>query len=237
MSSLIGGRSGNRGTCAGSCRLKYDIVSVDGKKINSKEYPLSTKDLNGIESIGKLIDIGVSSLKIEGRMKSIEYVYMVVSLYREAIDSYYEMGKVVINEEKLRKLKKIFNREYTKGYLNDVKNNDIINGYRPNHMGVNIGRVVSYKNGMAEIKLTDDLVIDSGLRVIGKDKDVGVLVNEFYINNKLVKEGHAGDTIKIKVNDIVNFGDMVVVTSDKMVSDERRRFEKVEKRRGWAGYI
>ena len=71
-------------------------------------------------------------------------------------------------------------------------------------MGVNIGRVVSYKNGMAEIKLTDDLVIDSGLRVIGKDKDVGVLVNEFYINNKLVKEGHAGDTIKIKVNDIVN---------------------------------
>ena len=220
MSSLIGGRSGNRGTCAGSCRLKYDIVSVDGKKINSKEYPLSTKDLNGIESIGKLIDIGVSSLKIEGRMKSIEYVYMVVSLYREAIDSYYEMGKVVINEEKLRKLKKIFNREYTKGYLNDVKNNDIINGYRPNHMGVNIGRVVSYKNGMAEIKLTDDLVIGSGLRVIGKDKDVGVLVNEFYINNKLVKEGHAGDTIKIKVNDIVNFGDMVVVTSDKMVSDE-----------------
>lgn len=220
MSSLIGGRSGNRGTCAGSCRLKYDIVSVDGKKINSKEYPLSTKDLNGIESIGKLIDIGVSSLKIEGRMKSIEYVYMVVSLYREAIDSYYEMGKVVINEEKLRKLRKIFNREYTKGYLNDVKNNDIINGYRPNHMGVNIGRVVSYKNGMAEIKLTDDLVIGSGLRVIGKDKDVGVLVNEFYINNKLVKEGHAGDTIKIKVNDIVNFGDMVVVTSDKMVSDE-----------------
>lgn len=220
MSSLIGGRSGNRGTCAGSCRLKYDIVSVDGKKMNSKEYPLSTKDLNGIESIGKLIDIGVSSLKIEGRMKSIEYVYMVVSLYREAIDSYYEMGKVVINEEKLRKLRKIFNREYTKGYLNDVKNNDIINGYRPNHMGVNIGRVVSYKNGMAEIKLTDDLVIGSGLRVIGKDKDVGVLVNEFYINNKLVKEGHAGDTIKIKVNDIVNFGDSVVVTSDKMVSDE-----------------
>lgn len=220
MSSLIGGRSGNRGTCAGSCRLKYDIVSVDGKRINSKEYPLSTKDLNGIESIGKLIDIGVSSLKIEGRMKSIEYVYMVVSLYREAIDSYYKAGKVVINEEKLRKLRKIFNREYTKGYLNDVKNNDIINGYRPNHMGVNIGRVVSYKNGMAEIKLTDDLVIGSGLRVIGKDKDVGVLVNEFYINNKLVKEGHAGDTIKIKVNDIVNFGDSVVVTSDKMVSDE-----------------
>lgn len=220
MSSLIGGRSGNRGTCAGSCRLKYDVVNNDGKRLNTKDYPLSTKDLNGILSVGKLIDIGVSSLKIEGRMKSVEYVYMVVSLYREAIDSYYKMGRVVINEDKLRKLRKIFNREYTQGYLNDVKNNDIINGYRPNHMGVTIGKVLGYKNGIAEIGLVDDLVIGSGLRVIGRNKDVGVLVNEFYINNKLVKEGHAGDTIKIKVNDMVQSGDMVVVTSDRKISEE-----------------
>ena len=86
MSSLIGGRSGNRGACAGSCRLKYDVIDESGKKLNTLEYPLSTKDLNSLEYVGELINAGVSSLKIEGRMKSPEYVYMVVSLYRKAID-------------------------------------------------------------------------------------------------------------------------------------------------------
>ena len=78
MSSMIGGRSGNRGECAGSCRLKYDVIS-DNKRINKGDYPLSTKDLNSLEYVGYLIESGVSSLKIEGRMKSKAYVYMVVS--------------------------------------------------------------------------------------------------------------------------------------------------------------
>ena len=220
MSSLIGGRSGNRGTCAGSCRLKYDVINNDGEKLNKGDYPLSTKDLNSLESIGKLIDIGVSSLKIEGRMKSKEYVYMVVSLYREAIDSYYRCGKVSINNEKLVKLKKIFNREYTKGFLNKATNDEIINGYRPNHMGVQIGRIVDYNKRIAKIKLSDNLVIGSGLRVIGKDKDVGININDFYIDGKIVKEGKAGDTISIKVNDYVDIGDKVVITLDKKINNQ-----------------
>lgn len=104
MSSLIGGRSGNRGTCAGSCRLKYDVIDSSFKKLNTGDYPLSTKDLNGIMGVGELIDIGVSSLKIEGRMKSLEYVFMVVSLYRQAIDSYYDKGIVSFNENDFLKL-------------------------------------------------------------------------------------------------------------------------------------
>lgn len=220
MSSLIGGRSGNRGACAGSCRLPYDIVSSDGKKLNKDKYPLSTKDLNSLENIGKLIDAGVSSLKIEGRMKSPQYVYMVVSIYREAIDSYYKNGVVKINEDKLLKLKKIFNRKFTKGFLFNTDNNDIINAYRPNHMGVPIGKIISFKDGFAKIKLTDSISIGSGLRVIGNNRDVGVLVNDFYINNKLVKKANSGDVIKIRINDFVNIGDMVVVTADKEINDE-----------------
>ena len=81
MSALIGGRSGNRGMCAGCCRLPYDLIS-DGKKINKDKYLLSTKDLMVLENIGDLIDLGVESFKIEGRMKRPEYVYLVVSLYR-----------------------------------------------------------------------------------------------------------------------------------------------------------
>ena len=231
MSSLIGGRSGNRGACAGSCRLKYDVVDEDGKKLNKFSYPLSMKDLNSLENVGNLIESGVSSLKIEGRMKSVEYVYMVVSMYREAIDSYYKTGKVMIDEDKFLKLKKIFNREYTKGFLGGANNSDVINGYSPNHMGVVIGKVIGYDKGMATICLSDNLVIGSGLRVIGRNKDVGILVNEFYINNKLVKEAKCGDTIKIRVNDKVEVNDKVVITLDKSINLEVENDIKLKPRK------
>ena len=218
MSSLIGGRSGNRGTCAGSCRLKYDVIDKSGKKLNKDSYPLSTKDLNSLEYVGELIEAGVSSLKIEGRMKSKEYVYKVVSLYRKAIDSYYKMGKVIIDENDLLELKKIFNRNYTKGFLNNTENDDIINGYRPNHMGVEIGKVVDYSNGIAKIKLSGSVSIASGLRVIEKEHDVGINVNEFYIGRELVKKASSGDTITIKVNDKVSVGSPVVITLDSSLN-------------------
>ena len=220
MSSLIGGRIGNRGTCAGSCRLKYDVINEKNKKLNKFDYPLSTKDLNSLEYIGDLIEAGVASLKIEGRMKSREYVYKVVSLYRMAIDSYYKNKCVKINDSDMLELKKIFNREYTKGFLNNEENNNLINGYRPNHMGVCIGKVIKYDKGIAKIKLTDSVSIGSGLRIIGKNKDVGVLVNEFYVNNKLVKEAKENDIITIKVNDTVNDGDKVLITLDSKINKE-----------------
>lgn len=218
MSSLIGGRSGNRGTCAGSCRLKYDVLDKNNNKLNKFDYPLSTKDLNSLEYIGNLIDAGVASLKIEGRMKSREYVYKVVSLYRKAIDSYYKNGKVIIDDNDLLELKKIFNRDYTKGFLNNTNNNDLINGYRPNHMGVKVGEVTSYNNGVATIKLTDNVAIGSGLRVICKSHDVGINVNDFYVNNKLVKEAHVGDIISIKVNSVVTPGSDVLITLDNALN-------------------
>ena len=219
MSSLIGGRSGNRGECAGSCRLRYDVVDSNNKRLNRGDYPLSTKDLNTLEYVGDLIDSGVSSLKIEGRMKSKEYVYMVVSLYRHAIDSYYERGKVEVNKSDLMKLKKIFNRKYTKGFIMNTKNNDLINDYRPNHQGVEIGEVISYSNNIAKIKLFDTLTIGSGLRVVG-NPDVGISVNDFYIKNKLVKEAHKGEIISIKVKDIVKVGSTVLITLDSGLNKE-----------------
>lgn len=220
MSSLIGGRSGNRGACAGSCRLKYDVIDDNGIKLNKENYPLSTKDLNSLDNVGKLIEAGIDSFKIEGRMKSAEYVYMVVSLYRMAIDSYYRDGVVSINDEDIIKLKKIFNRNYTKGFLFNTDNNDLINGYRPNHMGVSVGVVVDYKNGFAKIKLNDNISIGCGLRVIGKKHDVGISVNDFYIGDKLVKNASDGDIIRIKVKDEVFVGDKVVITLDKNINDD-----------------
>lgn len=220
MSSLIGGRSGNRGACAGSCRLKYDVMDDNGIKLNKGDYPLSTKDLNSLDNIDKLIESGIDSFKIEGRMKSAEYVYMVVSLYRMAIDSYYRDGVVSICNDDIIKLKKIFNRNYTKGFLFNTDNNDLINGYRPNHMGVSVGVIVGYKNGFAKIKLNDNISIGCGLRVIGKKHDVGISVNDFYIGDKLVKNASNGDIIRIKVKDEVFVGDKVVITLDKNINDD-----------------
>ena len=220
LSSLTNGRSGNRGTCAGNCRLKYDVINKEGKRINKFDYPLSTKDLNSLEYIDELIKCGVSSLKIEGRMKSREYVYKVVSIYRMAIDSYYENGTIKFNDNDINELKKIFNREYTKGFLNNASNNDIINGYRPNHMGVNIGKVTGYSNGMAKIMLYDTVTIGSGLRVIDGKVDVGIKVNDFYIGNKLVKQAHKGDEIRIKVNSKVHNGAKVLITLDSNLNSK-----------------
>ena len=232
MSKFIGGRSGNRGECAGACRLSYDVVDSNSNILNKNKYPISTKDLNTIYYIDKLIESGAASLKIEGRMKSWEYVYMVVKLYRDTIDNYYKTGKVIVNEEDLLKLKKIFNREYTKGFLFNINNNELINSYRPNHMGVNVGKVLNYKNGYATILLTDHVSIGSGLRVLSKNnKDVGILVNEFYKNNKLVKDAYKDDIISIKVHDKVFKDDIVVITNDKSISNSIEDYIKNNKRK------
>lgn len=232
MSKFIGGRSGNRGECAGACRLSYDVVDCNNNILNKNKYPISTKDLNTIYYIDKLIESGVASLKIEGRMKSREYVYMVVKLYRDTIDNYYKTGKVIVNEEYLLKLKKIFNREYTKGFLFNINNNELINSYRPNHMGVNLGKVLNYKNGYATILLTDHVSIGSGLRVLSKNnKDVGILVNEFYKKDKLVKDAYKNDIISIKVHDKVFKNDIVVITNDKSISNSIEDFIKNNKRK------
>ena len=232
MSKFIGGRSGNRGECAGACRLSYDVVDCNNNILNKNKYPISTKDLNTIYYIDKLIESGVASLKIEGRMKSKEYVYMVVKLYRDTIDNYYKTGKVIVNGDDLLKLKKIFNREYTKGFLFNINNNELINSYRPNHMGVNVGKVLNYKNGYATILLTDHVSIGSGLRVLSKNnKDVGILVNEFYKNNKLVKDAYKDDIISIKVHDKVFKDDIVVITNDKSISNDIEDYIKNNKRK------
>ena len=214
FSSLIGNRSGNRGSCVGSCRLPYNIIDEFGNKLNNGDYPLSMKDLNSLENIGKLIDIGVTSLKIEGRMKSPEYVYVVTRLYREAIDSYYAKGKVNINNKLLNNLQRLFSRGFTKGYLFHEDMNNIINQERPNHQGIYIGKVIDYKKSYIKIKLTTDVSIGDGLRIILDKDDYGIILNEFYIDKLLVKKANSGDIISLKVNKEIPVNSKVLLTKD-----------------------
>lgn len=214
FSSLIGKRSGNRGSCVGSCRLPYNIIDEMGNKLNLGDYPLSMKDLNTLENIGKLIDIGVTSLKIEGRMKSPEYVYVVTKIYREAIDSYYKNGTVSIDRKLLNKLQRLFSRGFTKGYLFHEDYQNIINDTRPNHQGIYIGKVIDYKNNFIKIKLINDVSIGDGLRIVLDKDDYGITLNEFYINKKLVKEANYGDIIQVKVNKKIPINSKVLLTKD-----------------------
>ena len=214
FSSLIGNRSGNRGSCAGSCRQKYDLL-INNKKVNDEQYLLSTKDLCSLENIGKLIDIGVDSLKIEGRMKSPNYVYLVTKLYREAIDSYLLTGQVKINLDELTNLKKIFNRNYTKGFLFDEL--DIVNSYRPNHLGIEIGRVIKSQNNYIDILLTDDLNINDGIRFI--DNDIGFIVTKMFVNKKRVEHAKKGDIVSIYYQGKITKTN-VVKTTDYLLNKE-----------------
>lgn len=219
FSSLIGHRSGNRGSCVGSCRLPYNIVDKDENILNNGEYPLSMKDLNTLEYVGQLIDAGVTSLKIEGRMKSPEYVYTVTKLYRMAVDSYYKDHKVFIDNNELNNLKKIFNREFTKGYLFNEDMKNIINTYRPNHLGIKIGKVIDYKNNFVTIKLFDKVSIKDGIRIVSNE-DYGLELNEFYINKKLVKTANKGDIISFKVNKQININSDVLLTKSNELVEQ-----------------
>ena len=207
MSSLIGGRSGNRGTCSQCCRMPYDLIS-DGKKINKDKYLLSTKDLNTLENLPLLIEAGVDSLKIEGRMKRCEYVYLMTKIYRTAIDNYFE-GKKLFTKEDIMEMKKMFNREFTKGFLFNESNSNFINSFRPNHIGIKIGEVI----GKNKIKLTSDIKQGDGIRIIGT-KDTGSILNKIYKNKKLVNAAFIGDIIEIELKDNVVDG-IVVLTSSK----------------------
>ncbi len=216
MSSLIGHRSGNRGSCAGSCRLKYEN--------ETEGYFLSTKDLNTLDNLDLLLDLNINSLKIEGRMKSSAYVYLVVKLYRQAIDSYYKFGKVKYNKKDLDNLMKIFNREYTKGFLFD---DNIMNEYRPNNLGINIGEVITNKNNKAFIKLTEELNVNDGIRIIGKE-DTGFIVTSMFVNNNKVKKALAGEIVEIKNDKILN--GKVVKTYDYNLNKEINLLLREEKK-------
>lgn len=236
MSSLIGGRSGNRGACAGTCRLPYTLLNAQGKKINNDDYVLSMKDLCTLENIKDLIESGVDSFKIEGRMKRPEYVYLVVTLYRKAIDSYFENGKVIIDESNLKELKKVFNRKFTKGFLFDEDNSNITNSYRPNHLGIEIGKVLTSTSKTITVKLNEDLNIGDGIRII--DADTGCTVTTMYKNNQKIKSAHKGDIVSMEFPGNIKANSTVVKTTDIMqIKSLKNRIEKIDRKIELVGNI
>ncbi len=217
MSSMLGGRSGNRGECAQPCRLTYRLFKED-QAISDQSYLLSTKDLMTLEYIDQLIEAGVDSFKIEGRMRKPEYVIQSVLSYRKAIDSYQNHLAMKFQAE-IDRLKRVFNREYTKGYILDEESNLINNQFRPNHLGVPIGTVINYHNNKASIQLTDHLSINDGYRIIG-ETDYGNQVSRILLGNKAIQRADAGDIIQLDVTETISKGSLVVKTLDVQLEQD-----------------
>lgn len=159
MSSMIGGRSANRGMCAQACRLPYELrnAAIQKELPSPGEYLLSPKDLCTIDELDKLVEAGVTSLKIEGRMKSPEYVYAVVSTYRAVLDRVLEGKRAKATDEEHNTLAEAFSRGFTTAYLYGDRSNEMMGYQRPNNRGVFIGRVSEVKDGAAFVVAEKDL--------------------------------------------------------------------------------
>ena len=191
MSSYSKSRSANKGMCAQCCRLKYDLYEDDHKVKTDTKYLLSPRDNCLIDDIPDLIEAGVSSFKIEGRMKSSAYVGYVTSLYRKAIDEYFEGNRYQITDEELDRLKVLFNRNFTDDLLHD--RNELFGQKTPNHQGIEIGEVLFNKNDHTYIRLSRDLNQFDGIRI----NEFGCIVNMLYKDGLLVNHGSKGETVSI----------------------------------------
>ncbi len=161
MSSMVGGRSGNRGQCAQPCRLPWRLEGA----VRGAGYLLSTRDLQSLPGLAALREAGVSSLKIEGRLKRPEYVAVVTRVYREALDLLETYDEYEPDEEALRELKQIFNRGgFTQGYGPGVVDRELMFALRPNNAGVEIGRV---KGGRVRL----DAEVDTGDLIALRGRD------------------------------------------------------------------
>ena len=224
MSSFSKNRSANKGMCAQCCRLKYSLYE-NGNRVNTDtDYLLSPKDMFLLNDIPSLIEAGVKSFKIEGRMKSSAYVGLVTSIYRKAIDAYYNNEKFNLSQKEYNDLLSVFNRGFTNSYLLD-NNADIFSNFRPNHMGKEIGKVIDYRDGNCLIRLFSDINQFDGIRIISKKGDTGKILNSLTVNKKLVSKAYKNEIITVKVDSPVIKGDRVVRTLDYQLEESINNYQ------------
>ncbi len=164
FSSMVGGRSANRGKCAQACRLPYGLLQDD--KLIDSGYLLSPRDLCGLDFIPALIDAGVKSFKIEGRLKSPEYVATVTRIYRKYIDLYLSSEKYEIDLKDRKDLLQVFNRgNFSFGHLDKEPNLNLVCKEKQNNMGIYIGNVANYngKKGHVTLNLNDILTLGDSI--------------------------------------------------------------------------
>ena len=216
ISRLIGSRSANRGNCAQPCRRKYSLYKTgESKSIISGKYILSKKDIFGIELVNELIDAGVTSLKIEGRNKTPEYVALTTKMYKKALTD-------TISDRDIHDLLQMFNRSgKSEGYLNGVQYKDSISTKTPKNIGLKLGKVLDVKNKFVKVKLEENINLHDGIEIYSDENVLSTIVTcikdeKFNIVNSEMKNGEyvwLGD-----INSKCKVGSVIYKTTDSVLS-------------------
>lgn len=221
MSKMIGNRSANRGSCAQPCRKKYSIVDNFSKDVVKSKYLLSKKDTYGLEYIKKLSQIGVKSLKIEGRNKTFQYVYLTTKIYRKYLDNI--NGSVQKQDKKL--LMQMFNRSgLCTNYLDSVKKDESISLNSPKNTGLYLGKVLDKKKHFVKVKLNESINMHDGIEIY-KDENTPVSTivtcikddKNNIVNNNMLEGNYVwlGD-----ISSKVDIGNTIYKTSSASLNEE-----------------
>lgn len=244
---------GNRGKCAQPCRLPYELLDSSKNTID-KGHLLSPRDLCGIEYLPQLVNAGIKCLKIEGRLKSPEYVAVTTRIYRKYLDialnnvnkkTDEQKGTVVsrlsgiptngvptepnsnsqdLLEDK-QQLMQVFNRGgFSDGHLNSNPNTNLIYKQKPNHMGLTLGKILSYnpKKGYIKLKLENSISIGDSIQVEKENNNYNV--SELLLNNSNIKTANIGDIVEIgRLKGNISIGDKVFKTVDKLLFTEAKK--------------
>lgn len=240
FSSMVGGRSGNRGRCAQPCRMKYDLLeqTSSDKSFHSIDhgYLLSPKDLYGLTYLPSLIQAGVDCFKIEGRMKSPEYVGTVTNIYRDYINKAQELleqkgEEHSISEEEFfiqpqdkKTLLQVFNRGgFSTGHLSNSPNRELIDKEKANHMGLYLGNISYYQasKGYLTLSLHEDLVLGDTIMV--EKENTKYTISELMIKQKNIPSANAGQTVQIgRMKGNISIGDKVYKIASKQLDMQSR---------------
>ena len=231
FSSMIGGRSGNRGRCAQPCRLPYELL--ENNLILDKGFLLSTRDLCSLEYLPKLVQAGVSCIKIEGRMKTPEYVATVTRIYRKYLDIAQKRDNYEIDEKDIKDLLQVFNRgKFSSGHLSPKENKDLIYKQKPNNMGIFLGKISNYNSSKGHISFKTEENVNIGDRITIEGENSTYTISELMKNNQNIKQGKSGDIIKIgRMKGKIFEGKKIHKISDKILSTNALQSIELENRK------
>lgn len=223
FSSSIGGRSGNRGSCAQPCRLPYTLLENGSSEIDSG-YLLSPRDLCGLEYLPQLIKAGVTSFKIEGRMKKPEYVATVTRIYRKYIDKVLSGDSFKIDLQDKKDLLQVFNRGGSSlGHLSYSENRNLIFKEKPNNMGLFLGTVTNFNSnkGYVSLKLNEPLSVGDKICIQTPSEEANYTISELMINKKNSPTASIGDLVTVgRIKGNIKNGNKIYKITDKKLFDE-----------------
>ena len=231
FSSMLGGRSGNRGKCAGPCRLPYELLEND-KKIDTG-YLLSTRDLCSLDFIPFFVNAGVDCLKIEGRMKSPEYVATVTRIYRKYIDLALSDKDYVVDKNDRKELMQVFNRGLSSnGHLDTSENKNLVFKDKPNNMGLFLGTVSKFNKSKGYITLNLKEPVSIGDTISLQNETGSYTISELMVGNKNISETKNGQTVTIgRMKGNISPGDKIYKMSSKELSNRAKESYRKENKK------